>query len=72
MIEPYIEKDWKYFDIKKDTEDFSVKELEEALKEYLNNIYSYKLIKDNKIIVNRNFKELLTTEGNGWIPLNNP
>lgn len=34
----------------------------------LKTIYS----KDNKIIVNRNFKELLTTEGNGWIPLNNP
>lgn len=28
--------------------------------------------KDNQIIVNRNYKELLTTEGNGWTQFNNP
>lgn len=34
----------------------------------LKTIYS----KDNKIIVNKNFKELLTNDGNGWTQFNNP
>lgn len=39
-----------------------------VVKDTLITIYS----KENQIIVNRNFKELLTTDGSGWIKFDNP